>query len=229
MTDWWVYIERDQGAQDVAVGPYPSEGAAALAGEASVLVEYLLSPAGGGGTDCYWSADQPTAEHEQHIIDPDDPHHTGGKEIRIMPSVMHVDDGKYDEAHARMTRLGRGERAGYTRAQSGWQMYSGLRLVEVTTCDEHNTTVSVEMVEHAQIMRVLQDHLNEIGRAHGNPVDDLEYDVTDAALSLVLSDAETGTSILAWPVMNRLVDRALTAAMLGDEPGSYVTTEWEEF
>jgi hypothetical protein len=75
-TPWWVYIDRDDGP-DLALGPYPDEAAAALAGQDSVLVEWLLSPAGGGGTDCYWSTNQPTDQHDQHIIDMADPDHTG--------------------------------------------------------------------------------------------------------------------------------------------------------
>lgn len=53
MQQHWIYIERDQGARDVIVGPYPNEADAAVAldGDGG-LIEYLLSPAGGGGTDC---------------------------------------------------------------------------------------------------------------------------------------------------------------------------------
>lgn len=75
----WIYIERDQGARDVIVGPYPDGAAAALAMEESLLIDYLLSPKGGGGVDCYTTEIEAGAEPdvEQQWIDLTNPDHTG--------------------------------------------------------------------------------------------------------------------------------------------------------
>ena len=149
--------------------------------------------------------------------------------ILILPSVMHVDDALWNEAHAHFTRPELRDGRGYTLTpESGWYLYSGARLVKLDTWDQDGVRVSSNLIEHGQIMRILQDHLNAQAETLGNPVNDLEYDLTEAALNLVLSDAQTGTSLFAWPVMNRLVDRVLTAATAG-EPGWHVTSEWCEF
>ena len=149
-------------------------------------------------------------------------------QIRILPSVMHIPNEHYAAAHDHMTGERDNRYGAYTlMSESGWQIYQGPRLVRLAVWDVNGTRVREDLVEHAQIMRLLQDHLDEIALDLGNPVDDEHYDVVEAALGLVLSDAQTGTSIMHWPVMNRLVDRALTAAMLGQT--GHVTTEWEEF
>jgi hypothetical protein len=141
--------------------------------------------------------------------------------------TAHVPGAEFAAAHAHMS--GERDRPGYTlMPASGWQIYDGPRLVRVTTWDERGGTVKTELVEHAQILQVLQGHLDDLANLTGP--DDPYYELAAAAFGLVLSDAQTGTSIYAWPEMNRLVDRALTAAILRlDYPGHRITTAWEEF
>ena len=74
---WWVRIERDQGAPDVMVGPYPLKDDAVHAANYAPCIDWLLDKAGGGGTDCYATDEQPTPSDDQHIIDMDNPDHTG--------------------------------------------------------------------------------------------------------------------------------------------------------
>ena len=80
----WVFIERNvceppwaSRGPDLYVGPFLTEDAAALCMEHSSLVEGFLQPAGGGGTDCFVTTDQPGPDDETWIVDHDDPSQTG--------------------------------------------------------------------------------------------------------------------------------------------------------
>lgn len=148
---------------------------------------------------------------------------------RHMPDLhKHVPNGLYAEAHAFMTRTDRPGRGYKVMPESGWWVYEGPRLVTVTQWDEHGSLVKEEKVEHAQILRVLQDHLDDLAILTGS--DDPYYELAENAFSLVLSDVQTGTSLHSWHIARRLVDRSLTAATLHlDHPGHRITTAWEEF
>jgi hypothetical protein len=242
---WWVVIEHEDTDRDTYVGPFHDAERAGRSMEDSSYIQGLCEE---DCIECFTTCEQPDLDvHEVLIINPFDPHFTGDpdedddagvspanapteKESRRMDTVIHTPNEHFAAAQRLMTCEDRLVRRGFTlMPDSGWLVYQGPRLVKLTWWDQHGQHHEDQDVEfeHAWIMRLLQDHLDEIGAAQGNPVDSAQYDVVEAALNLVLSDAQTGTSLAAWPVMNRLVDRALTGAMY--RAGWRVTTQWEEF
>jgi len=86
-TPRWVFIERASSdprfpphGPDLYIGPFKgpdADGDATRCMEDSVLVEGFLQPAGGGGTDCYVTTDQPGPDDETWIVDLSDPAQTG--------------------------------------------------------------------------------------------------------------------------------------------------------
>jgi len=76
---FWVVIEREQPAKDMAIGPYASDEDAELAMDQALLVEGELQE---GGTDCfvtsitsYWEDVHPA--YDVVLIDLDNPDYTG--------------------------------------------------------------------------------------------------------------------------------------------------------
>lgn len=112
------------------------------------------------------------------------------------------------------------------------------RQVRVETWDanEVDQIGDAEYWDHEQVLTLLSDLLDDLATQLPHAVyTDIEdptsarYDLVSAAYALVLSDLETGVSLAAWPVMSRLVDRALTWATTMDEKGTFIQADWDKF
>lgn len=71
---WWVWVQRDLGEPDAAVGPYPDQDAAVLAMEDSILVQGIVEE---NCLECFVSQERPAEDTDLYLIDLDDPDHTG--------------------------------------------------------------------------------------------------------------------------------------------------------
>jgi len=85
----WIHIER-QHSCDLAVGPYPSQDAAAKAMD-SLLVDGFCEE---DALDCYADDQAPGDHEEQVIVDLNDPHHTG---VEPEPFVFDKDYDNHEQ------------------------------------------------------------------------------------------------------------------------------------
>lgn len=151
----------------------------------------------------------------------------------LNPDVMRQ---HYDRMNAYMTRSeGRGSSEYTPTTPSRWYHYSGARPVRVTTHDAvTDEQVGTEMMDHGQIAWFLQQQISaELDVVEGKRDGDAAVAgtwavVLDAALEMVVSDAQTGWSLACGGAVTPLVDRALTHALHQDAP-LYVQCEWEAF
>lgn len=143
----------------------------------------------------------------------------------VMETFEHVTGQAFEEVHAHFTRPELKEGRGYTLLPaSGWRIYDGPRLVRLHWWGLGGVHVQSRMVEHAELMRDVSNRMDTLAL---DSTTSPEYLMAAAAFDLILSDAQTGTSLYSWPVMRRLVNQVITSIYCTD--GVLITTEWAEF
>jgi hypothetical protein len=144
----------------------------------------------------------------------------------VMESFEHVPGAEFAEAHDYFTRSQKADSGSYTlMPASGWYVYDGPRLVTLHWWSTTGTHVQDRQVEHAELLRDVSNHMDMLAQQSTTSP---EYLMSAAAFDLILSDAQTGTSLYSWSPMRRLVNQVITWIYTGDS-GVLVTTEWAEF
>ena len=159
--------------------------------------------------------------------DPIEPPVSPAKETPVMDKHEHIPGHVFTAANAFFTRPEFRDGRGYTRTgPSDWYLYSGARHVTLHRWTHDGEHVEERAgVEHAELMRDVSNHLDTLAIVSTTSP---QYLMAAAAADLILSDAQTGTSLYAWPTMNRLVDDVLTQ-MYAEGTADRVTSQWVEF
>lgn len=124
----------------------------------------------------------------------------------------------------------------YSGMPNGWFVYDGPRLVTVVSAHVGSDHRISETVDHATLLRLLHERMTDLHKRlvtlKAGPEQwalSVEYTIMSTAWDLIESDLLTGTSLASWPAPRELVDHALTLALLGEQDGRFIRTEWQEF
>jgi hypothetical protein len=147
------------------------------------------------------------------------------KETHVMEQFEHEAGAAFAEVHAHFTRPELRDGRGYTLLpRSGWYLYDGPRLVLLQWWSITGEEIQHRQVEHAELLRDVSNLMDTLAvESTTSP----EYLMAAAAFDLILSDAQTGTSLFSWEPMRRLVNHVITSIYCAE--GITITTAWQEF